>query len=159
LSEERKKISLNQAPDAEKFGRIVERAEENQKARAGDVSSDMSHEHPGALLPPADWPIERKLLHGKIVAAIKLVYDPEIPVDIYELGLIYNIDITPENKVTVRMTLTAPNCPVADSLPREVEARVENVPEVVEADIELVWDPPWSRDRMSEAARLSLGFF
>jgi FeS assembly SUF system protein len=165
----KKKMSLNQLPDTERLARIVQRAEEHQKSKAssssahpegeGDVSSDMGNDHPGALLPPADWPIERKLVHGKVVAALKTVYDPEIPVDIYELGLIYNIDITADGKVTVTMTLTAPGCPVADSLPREVESKIENIPEVAEATVNLVWDPPWSRDRMSEAAQLHLGLY
>ena len=157
--EPKKKISLNQIADQEKMAKIVQRAEESQKSRSSGISSDMINDHPGAVRPPADWPIKRKLLHGKVVAALKTVYDPEIPVDIYELGLVYDIDITEESKVAVRMTLTAPGCPVADSLPREVESKVENIPEVSDATVEVVWDPPWSKDRMSEAARLNLGFF
>lgn len=159
-----KKVSLNQLPDTQKFAKIVQRAEEHQKSKSAtpaapsDLSSDMQAEHPGAVLPPADWPIERKLLHGKIVAVLKTVYDPEIPVDIYELGLIYHIDIDDERKVKVRMTLTAPGCPVADSLPREVEAKIEAIDEVTEATVEIVWDPPWTQARMSEAALLELGF-
>lgn len=155
----RKKLSLNQLPDTEKLAKIVQRAEEHQKSKSADLPSDMNVEHPGALLPPADWPIERKLLHGRVVATLKTVYDPEIPVDIYELGLIYKVDIDDQNKVKVIMTLTAPGCPVADSLPREVESKIESIPEVPEATVDIVWDPPWSRDRMSEAARLALGFF
>lgn len=155
----KKKLSLNVLPDREKFARIVNRAEEHQKQKSEAGGEFLNQDHPGALLPPADWPIERKLLHGKIVAVLKTVFDPEIPVDIYELGLIYKIDINPENKVHVRMTLTAPGCPVADSLPREVETKIEALDEVKDATVEIVWDPPWSRDRMSEAARLSLGFF
>lgn len=159
-----RKLSLNQLPDADRMAKIVERAEQNQQARAAahkgsDPSSDMINDHPAALLPPADWPIERKALHGKVVAALKQVYDPEIPVDIYELGLIYGIAITPANEVKVTMTLTAPGCPVADSLPRDVAARIENITEVKDADVQIVWDPPWSQDRMSEAARMHLGFF
>ena len=159
----RKKVSLNQLPDLDKLSKIVQRAEEHQRSKAAgsanppNLSSDMQNQHPGALLPPADWPIERKLVHGKVIAALKMVYDPEIPVDIYELGLIYGIDIDTDNKVKVRMTLTAPGCPVADSLPREVEARIEAIDEVPEATVEIVWDPPWSRERMSEAAMMALG--
>ncbi len=153
--ESRKKLSLNVLPDAEKLSRIVDRAERNQQNHADDSASDGVSA--STLLPPADWPIERKLLHGKIAAVLKTIYDPEIPVDIYELGLIYNIDITPENKATIRMTLTAPGCPVADQLLREVESKVEAIPEIAEASVDLVWDPPWSRDRMSEAARMHLG--
>ncbi|HSI32707.1 MAG TPA: SUF system Fe-S cluster assembly protein [Tepidisphaeraceae bacterium] len=101
--------------------------------------------------------VARKLLEGKVIAALKTVYDPEIPVDIYELGLIYNIEIDDEKHVHVQMTLTAPGCPVAGTLPGEVERRVETVPEVKSATVELVWEPAWSKDRMSEAAMLSLG--
>ncbi|MEZ0265757.1 MAG: SUF system Fe-S cluster assembly protein [Phycisphaerae bacterium] len=97
------------------------------------------------------------MLEGKVIAALKTVYDPEIPVDIYELGLIYNIEIDDEKHVHVQMTLTAPGCPVAGTLPGEVERRVETVPEVKSATVELVWEPAWSKDRMSEAAMLSLG--
>ena len=102
--------------------------------------------------------IEKKLLEGKIIANIAKVFDPEIPVNVYELGLIYGIDIYADRSVTVRMTLTAPGCPVAGSLPLEVEKQVENVDEVTEADVVLVWEPAWSKDRMSEAAMLQLGF-
>jgi FeS assembly SUF system protein len=101
--------------------------------------------------------IEDKLLEGKVIAALSSVYDPEIPVNIYELGLIYKIDIDAERNVNITMTLTAPACPVAGTLPGEVEKRVEAVPEVKSASVELVWDPPWSRDRMSESALLALG--
>jgi FeS assembly SUF system protein len=101
--------------------------------------------------------IEYKLLEGKIIAALKTVYDPEIPVDIYELGLIYDIEIDDDKDVTIRMTLTAPGCPVAGTLPGDVERRVEAIPEVKSATVELVWEPTWSRDMMSETAMLSLG--
>ena len=101
--------------------------------------------------------IEYKLLEGKIIAALKTVYDPEIPVDIYELGLIYDIEIDGDKVVTVRMTLTAPGCPVAGTLPGDVERRIEAIPEVKSATVELVWEPTWSRDMMSEEALLSLG--
>ncbi len=103
--------------------------------------------------------IQNKLLEGKIIAALKTVYDPEIPIDIYELGLIYAIEIDAEKNVNVRMTLTAPGCPVAGSLPGEVERRVESVAEVKSATVELVWEPAWSKDRMSEAAMLQLGIY
>lgn len=110
-----------------------------------------------SALPPKN--IQNKLLEGKIIAALKTVYDPEIPVDIYELGLIYSIDIDDERHVHVQMTLTAPGCPVAGTLPGEVEKRVESVDEVKSATVELVWEPAWSKDRMSEAAMLTLGMF
>jgi FeS assembly SUF system protein len=108
-------------------------------------------------IPPHLKPLEQRLLEGKVIAALRTIYDPEIPVDIYELGLIYDIEIDPENKVHIRMTLTAPACPVAGTLPGEVEKKVENIPEVKSAAVELVWDPPWSKDMMSEAAMLQLG--
>jgi FeS assembly SUF system protein len=103
--------------------------------------------------------IEQKLLEGKVIEALREIYDPEIPVNIYELGLIYDIQVEPDNKVHIKMTLTAPACPVAGSLPGEVERRVESIPEVKSADVELVWEPPWSREKMSEAALLQLGMF
>ena len=110
-----------------------------------------------AIDPTMSPAIQRKLLEGKIIAAISKVYDPEIPVNVYDLGLIYGIDIKDDNSVTVRMTLTAPGCPVAGTLPLEVEKQVENIPEVKEADVVLVWEPAWSKDRMSEVAMLQLG--
>jgi FeS assembly SUF system protein len=101
--------------------------------------------------------VEQKLLEGKVIEALREVYDPEIPLNIYELGLIYDVKVEPDNSVQIKMTLTAPACPVAGSLPGEVERKVESIPEVKSATVELVWDPPWSRDRMSEAALLQLG--
>jgi FeS assembly SUF system protein len=98
------------------------------------------------------------LEHG-IVEALKTVFDPEIPVDIYELGLIYDIDVQEGGAVEVKMTLTAPGCPVAGTLPGDVKNKVENVPGVTSANVELVWDPPWNPSMMSEAARLQLGMF
>jgi FeS assembly SUF system protein len=96
-------------------------------------------------------------LHDQIVAALKKVYDPEMPVNIYELGLIYGIEVDDAGAALVRMTLTAPNCPVAGTLPGEVERAVRSVPGVSSARIELTFDPPWSKARMSEAAKLALG--
>jgi FeS assembly SUF system protein len=87
------------------------------------------------------------------------VFDPEIPVNIYELGLIYDLKIDPAGAVSIRMTLTSPACPVAGALPGEVQARVQAVPGVTSANVELVWDPPWDMSRMSEEARLQLGLF
>lgn len=92
-----------------------------------------------------------------LIAALKTVYDPEIPVDIYELGLIYGIDIAEDNAVRIRMTLTAPGCPVAGSLVAEVERKIESLDEVKSCNVDLVWDPPWTKERMSEAALLELG--
>jgi FeS assembly SUF system protein len=98
-------------------------------------------------------------LEEKVIEVLRTVYDPEIPVNIYELGLVYGIDISPAGEVTVRMTLTSPMCPVAGSLPPEVEYKVLSIPGVTSARAELVWDPPWNPDMMTEAARLQLGLF
>jgi len=96
-------------------------------------------------------------LRPRIIDAVCSVYDPEIPVNIWELGLIYDVDIDRDGVVHVRMTLTAPGCPSAQALPLEVERQVRAVPGVVDVRVEVVWDPPWSADRMSDAAKLQLG--
>ena len=96
-------------------------------------------------------------LKSSIVDALKSVYDPEIPVDIYELGLIYDIEVSEDGDAVVTMTLTTPHCPVAESLPNEVELRVLSVPGVRDAEVKLVWDPPWDPSKMSDEARLELG--
>lgn len=98
-------------------------------------------------------------LKEKIIAAIKTVHDPEIPVDIYELGLIYDIAISDNGKVDIKMTLTTPMCPVAVSLPMEVQQKVMEVEGVNDVDLQVVFDPPWSKERMSEEARLMLDMF
>ena len=95
----------------------------------------------------------------KIIDVIKTVFDPEIPVDIYELGLIYDIIVDAERKVLVRMTLTSPACPSAQQLPQEVRYKVKAVPGIVDAWVEIVWEPQWTKDHMSEAAKLTLGIF
>jgi len=100
---------------------------------------------------------ESPTLRERVEAALRTVYDPEIPVNIYELGLIYELDVTELGAVNIRMTLTAPNCPAAGAMPAEVEAKVCAVDGVTSANVELVWDPPWDKSRMSEAARLELG--
>jgi FeS assembly SUF system protein len=107
----------------------------------------------------ASGPVDVGDLQDKIVAAMRTCYDPEIPVNIYELGLIYGVDIQESGDVTVRMTLTSPACPAAGSLPGEVQAKVGGIAGVKSAKVELVWDPPWNPDRMSEAARVQLGMF
>ena len=96
-------------------------------------------------------------LQAAIVEAIKEIYDPEIPVNIYDLGLIYDVSVTDDGHATVKMTLTTPHCPVAESMPAEVELRVGAVPGVGIADVELVWDPPWDPQKMSDEAKLELG--
>jgi len=101
--------------------------------------------------------MEKKQLEVAIINALKTVYDPEIPVDIYELGLIYEIKINDQKEATVVMTLTSPSCPVAESLPIEVEQKVAGVDGITKSSIELVWEPPWDKDMMSEEAMVELG--
>ena len=95
-------------------------------------------------------------LKDKVIAEIKKIYDPEIPVNIYELGLIYDVTVDENNKVYVKMTLTTPNCPVAESLPNEVKKSIKEIKEVNEVNLDLVFDPPWDKSMMSEAAKLEL---
>lgn len=96
-------------------------------------------------------------LYEAVIAALKEIFDPEIPVNIYDLGLIYGVEVTPDADVSITMTLTTPHCPVAESMPGEVELRAASVPGVRDAEVNLVWDPPWGPDRMSDEARLELG--
>ncbi len=100
---------------------------------------------------------DRELLKKKIIDAVRTCYDPEIPVNIYELGLIYDVHVDGDNKVNVRMTLTSPACPVAGTLPKEVEQREKGVEGVEDAKVDIVWDPPWNPEMMSEEAKLELG--
>jgi len=113
--------------------------------------------HVNRTKPPGKLSSVQQALEEKVIEQLKSIFDPEIPLNIYELGLIYDIEIDPENRVHIRMTLTAPACPVAGSLPPQVEAQIESIPQVKSATVELVWDPQWSRDMLSEAARLQLG--
>ena len=101
--------------------------------------------------------IDTNQLGEKIVRVLKTIYDPEIPVDIYELGLIYDVFVNEDREVKILMTLTTPNCPVAESLPQEVEERVKSIDEVKDCELELTFDPPWSQELMSEEARFELG--
>ena len=102
--------------------------------------------------------IDMEKLGDDIVRVIKTIYDPEIPVDIYELGLIYDVLVNEDREVRIIMTLTSPNCPVAESLPQEVKEKVSSIDQVKEVDVELTFDPPWTKDIMSEEAKLELGF-
>lgn len=104
-------------------------------------------------------PDELERLHGDLVGALKTVFDPEIPVDIYELGLIYKIDVDDDRNIAVEMTLTAPGCPVAGEMPGWVQNAVASVPGVGQVDVKLVFDPPWDMSRMSDEARLALNMF
>ncbi len=99
------------------------------------------------------------MLEARVIEALSSVYDPEIPVNIYELGLIYGIDVNESGKVGIRMTLTAPACPSAQSLPIEVDQKIRQIEGVTDVNVEVVWEPPWTTDRMSEAAKLQLGMW
>jgi FeS assembly SUF system protein len=137
------------------------------------LDANQPESHAGDVLPPAsqgatsDPPASPEPLSSeqiqeiekKVVEALQTCYDPEIPVNIYELGLIYGIEINPEGVVHIRMTLTSPACPAAGSLPPEVRFKAQTIPGVKDAKVEVVWDPPWTKERMSEAARLQLGIF
>jgi FeS assembly SUF system protein len=104
-----------------------------------------------------DDPARHAALEQRILGALRTVFDPEIPVNIYDLGLIYDVIVDSSNRVGVRMTLTAPACPAAQFLPGQVKSAVESVPDVTDAIVDVVWEPAWSRDRMSDAAKLQLG--
>jgi len=120
-----------------------------------------SSPNPAGAPPPAPANLseqEIQALQEKIVEALRSCYDPEIPVNIYDLGLIYDTRVEPTGRVYVRMTLTAPGCPAAGVLPGEVEDKITVLPKVAEVKVDVVWDPPWTKDRMSEAAKLQLGF-
>ncbi len=103
--------------------------------------------------------INKQELEEKIISVLKTIYDPEIPVDIFELGLIYEVGIGNDAKVNIKMTLTSPACPVAGSLPPEVEMKVMSISEVKDAKVEIVWSPPWDKDMMSDAAKVKLGMY
>jgi FeS assembly SUF system protein len=118
----------------------------------------LNDENPTPPAPPPELPPDAGL-EERVIAALHTCYDPEIPIDIYELGLIYDLKVEPSGAVYVRMTLTSPACPVAGALPGEVEAKIRAVPGVTDAKVELVWEPPWDKSRLSEAAALQLGLF
>jgi FeS assembly SUF system protein len=128
-------------------GRVTESFERKRDYLAGFLAGEK--EEPAAG-PGSD-------LQGSVVEVLKSIYDPEIPVDIYELGLIYDVAISEDGDATVTMTLTTPHCPVAESLPQEVELRVLSVPGIRDAVVNLVWNPPWDPSKMSDEARLELG--
>jgi FeS assembly SUF system protein len=150
MTQPEKKIPLTQASTPEDHAaRIL-------KDKIGDI---LSLGNTPAAKPVTAGAVARdqKELEAKIIAALQTVYDPEIPLNVYDLGLIYKLSIDPANAVKVDMTLTAPGCPVAGDIVREVQRKIEALPEIPRVDVELVWDPPWTRDRLSEAARLELG--
>ena len=128
-----------------------------------DRSDDTLHDAPSpatASAPQAETAASggNDALRDQVIEMLSTIFDPEIPVNIYELGLVYEVDAGADGDVTVTMTLTTPNCPVAGSMPGEVESKVGAVPGVRHVDVNLVWDPPWTPEKMSEAAKLELGF-
>ena len=127
------------------------------KARVGETFERKRDYLEGFLAQQPAGPEPAGDLYEAVIDALKEIYDPEIPVNIYDLGLIYDVEITPEHHAKVKMTLTTPHCPVAESMPGEVELRVGAVPGVGDAEVELVWDPPWDPQKMSDEARLELG--
>ncbi len=114
---------------------------------------------PTKIMPTPDAKVYPLMVEAEILEALREVYDPEIPVNIYDLGLIYDVDVNEDGIVEIEMTLTSPACPVAGILPGQVEQKVREVPGVADVSVELVWEPAWSMDRMSEEAKLELGFF
>lgn len=133
-------------------------APEQAAAPAPDVAVALAEPSAAPAGGGGEGNVDRRALEIAVIDALSTVYDPEIPVNIYELGLIYDLDVSPDGRVKIAMTLTSPACPVAGSLPGEVEAKVREIESVSDVAVELVWDPPWTPDRMTEAARLELGF-
>ena len=132
---------------------MPEPEEKNTNPLAGKVTE-------GA--PPTPGPaagLQAMVMEEKVVDVLRTVFDPEIPVNIYEIGLVYGIDVSPAGDVHIKMTLTSPMCPVAETLPPEVEAKVARVAGVKSVKVEIVWEPPWTPEKMSEAAKLQLGMF
>lgn len=157
---ERLKRFLGGAPEARGETEREEKKNEMDEPREDEKqhAAETATETPGA---PQDVAAPTGLspamqIRDRVIAVLKTVYDPEIPVDIYELGLIYGVEVTDDGEVHVTMTLTTPMCPVAETLPPEVEEKVRNVVGVKDVSLDLVWDPPWSVDMMSDAARLEL---
>ncbi len=133
-------------------------ADDSDHATAEETHNIEASE-PTPQKPSSEDPIDTEAVKEEIVKALKTVYDPEIPVDIYELGLIYDIKVKEDGNTYVQMTLTAPNCPAAGILPGQVESSARSVEGVYDVELDLVFDPPWTPERMSEAAKLELGMF
>jgi FeS assembly SUF system protein len=134
-------------------------SESSRNPVAPSLADDLRQSEESAAAPSPAEGAQNPHLESAIVDVLKTIFDPEIPVNIYEIGLIYNVDVQPGGKVAIKMTLTSPACPAAQEIPAEVKSRVEGVAGVTSCDVEIVWDPAWSPAMMSEAARLQLGFF
>ena len=149
MNEERK-IEVEEVEEAAPppRARVTETFERKRDYLAGFLSGEKVDEREGG--PGSD-------IQASVVEVLKSIYDPEIPVDIYELGLIYDVEVSEDGDATITMTLTTPHCPVAESLPNEVELRVLSIPGIRDAVVNLVWDPPWDPSKMSDEARLELG--
>jgi len=157
MNEERKiEIEeVSEAPPAPPKARV-----EDAEIHPADASLERAKDYLTGFLKPQPAQAAGEVggdLYERVIDALKEIYDPEIPVNIYDLGLIYGVDITDDGHVAVTMTLTTPHCPVAESMPGEVELRVGSVPGVGLADVNLVWDPPWDPQKMSDEAKLELG--
>jgi FeS assembly SUF system protein len=149
VNEERKiETEEVEAVSSPQRARVTDTFERRKDYLAGFLAGEQPEEPKGG--PGGD-------LQASVVEVLKSIYDPEIPVDIYELGLIYDVDISEDGDATITMTLTTPHCPVAESLPNEVELRVLSVPGIRDAVVNVVWDPPWDPSKMSDEARLELG--
>ena len=149
MNEERKiEVEEVDGVDTPPRARVTPEFERKKDYLAGFLSEEAPEESKGG--PGSD-------LQASVVDTLKSIYDPEIPVDIYELGLIYDVEISEDGDATITMTLTTPHCPVAESMPQEVELRVLSVPGIRDAVVNLVWDPPWDPSKMSDEARLELG--
>jgi FeS assembly SUF system protein len=127
----------------------------SDEAREAAKALDAPEPEPAHDVPSAE--VDPEQLRANVIAALRTIFDPEVPVNIYDLGLIYELDLDADGKVDIRMTLTTPGCPVAASFPQTVEQRLYEVPGVHEVRVELVWDPPWTMDRLSEDTKLQLG--
>ena len=166
MNQERK-IEIEEVTEAPKppKARVSDTFERKRDYLAGFLAQEPKPAEPAAVEPGGsmpqvgapDGPESGRDLSEAVIEALKEIYDPEIPVNIYDLGLIYDVQVSPGSHVKVLMTLTTPNCPVAESMPGEVELRVGAVPGVGDAEVELVWDPPWDPQKMSDEAKLELG--
>ena len=154
MNEEGKPFSIEEVDDVTPppRGRVEENASEKLE-RKKDYLEGFLAQKPAEASPGEPG----GAVYERVIDALKEIYDPEIPVNIYDLGLIYGVDVTDEGDVAVTMTLTTPHCPVAESMPGEVELRVGSVPGIGDAEVELVWDPPWDPQKMSDEAKLELG--